>query len=63
MQENEAVFISPAPRVLIVGMESAGKTTFLFRTKLGQIVPVTPTIGFNVEPIPMETHDPLIPSQ
>ena len=54
---------SRAPRVLILGMESAGKTAFLFREKLGRIVPTTPTDCFNHELIPMTEYSPLIPQR
>lgn len=36
-------------RILIVGLEVAGKTTFLYRLKSGTIQPTVPTRGFNVE--------------
>ena len=36
-------------RCLILGLDGAGKTTFLYRLKLGEIVTTIPTIGFNVE--------------
>jgi len=38
-------------RVLMVGLDAAGKTTILFRMKLGEVVSTTPTIGFNVETV------------
>lgn len=36
-------------RVIITGLDAAGKTTLLYRIKLGEIVTTIPTIGFNVE--------------
>eukprot|EP01098_Paradermamoeba_levis_P015976 TRINITY_DN839_c0_g1_i2.p1 TRINITY_DN839_c0_g1~~TRINITY_DN839_c0_g1_i2.p1 ORF type:complete len:198 (-),score=66.53 TRINITY_DN839_c0_g1_i2:177-710(-) len=36
-------------RLLMVGLDAAGKTTILYKLKLGEIVSTTPTIGFNVE--------------
>jgi small GTP-binding protein len=36
-------------RILMVGTDNAGKTTILYRLKLGEVVMVIPTIGFNVE--------------
>lgn len=36
-------------RVLMVGLDAAGKTTVLYRLKLGEVVTTIPTIGFNVE--------------
>lgn len=35
----------------ITGLDAAGKTTMLYRMKLGAIVTTIPTIGFNVETI------------
>ncbi len=36
-------------RVLLVGLDSAGKTTILYRAKRGETTPTVPTVGFNVE--------------
>lgn len=36
-------------RILLLGLESVGKTTLLYRLKFGEKITVTPTIGFNVE--------------
>merc|ERR1719422_2929501 len=36
-------------RILMVGLDAAGKTTVLYRLKLGEAVTTIPTIGFNVE--------------
>ncbi len=38
-------------RIIILGMQNAGKTTILYRLSLGTIVKTTPTIGSNVEEI------------
>ncbi|KRT86029.1 ADP ribosylation factor [Oryctes borbonicus] len=38
-------------RILMVGLDAAGKTTVLYRLKLGEIVTTIPTIGFNVETV------------
>ena len=38
-------------RVLMVGLDNAGKTTILYNLKLGEIRKTVPTIGFNVEQI------------
>ncbi len=35
----------------IVGLDAAGKTTILYKLKLGEIVTTIPTIGFNVETV------------
>merc|ERR1711967_203752 len=36
-------------RILMVGLDAAGKTTILYKLKLGEVVSSVPTIGFNVE--------------
>ena len=41
-------------RILFLGLDAAGKTSILYKLKLGEIVTTIPTIGFNVETI---THD------
>merc|ERR1719483_554186 len=38
-------------RILMVGLEAAGKTTILYKLKLGEVVTTIPTIGFNVETV------------
>jgi len=37
--------------LLAVGLDAAGKTTILYKMKLGEIVTTIPTIGFNVETV------------
>ena len=36
-------------KIIILGMQNAGKTTILYRLSLGTLVKTTPTIGSNVE--------------
>ncbi len=38
-------------RILMLGLDAAGKTTILFKLKLGEVVQSIPTIGFNVETV------------
>ncbi|KAI9819660.1 MAG: hypothetical protein M1826_001121 [Phylliscum demangeonii] len=38
-------------RILMVGLDAAGKTTILYKLKLGEIVTTIPTLGFNVETV------------
>lgn len=38
-------------RILMVGLDAAGKTTTLYKLKLGEVVTTIPTIGFNVETV------------
>ncbi|XP_043978934.1 ADP-ribosylation factor 1-like isoform X1 [Gambusia affinis] len=45
-------FISKTPvRILMVGLDAAGKTTLLYKLKLAEVVTTIPTIGFNVETV------------
>lgn len=37
--------------IVLVGLDAAGKTTILYKLKLGEIVTTIPTIGFNVETV------------
>ncbi|KAH3764598.1 ADP-ribosylation factor 4 [Pelomyxa schiedti] len=36
-------------RILILGLDAAGKTTVLYRLRIGEVVTTLPTIGFNIE--------------
>ena len=38
----------------MLGLDAAGKTTILYKLKLGQVVSSVPTIGFNVENVEFE---------
>ena len=45
-------FKSTTPsRILMVGLDAAGKTTILYKLNVGEVVTTIPTIGFNVETI------------
>ena len=35
----------------MLGLDNAGKTTILYKLKLGEVVTTIPTIGFNVETV------------
>ena len=41
--------IQPYQRVVMMGLDNSGKTTILYKLKLGQTVTIMPTVGFNVE--------------
>merc|ERR1711865_1099635 len=47
----ERLFSKEEMRILMVGLDAAGKTTILFKLKLGEVVTTIPTIGFNVETV------------
>eukprot|EP00592_Proboscia_alata_P003965 CAMPEP_0194378712 /NCGR_PEP_ID=MMETSP0174-20130528/37030_1 /TAXON_ID=216777 /ORGANISM="Proboscia alata, Strain PI-D3" /LENGTH=166 /DNA_ID=CAMNT_0039160951 /DNA_START=27 /DNA_END=527 /DNA_ORIENTATION=- len=38
-------------KILIVGLDAAGKSTILYKLKLGEVVKTIPTIGFSVETV------------
>jgi ADP-ribosylation factor protein 1 len=38
-------------RILMVGLDGAGKTTILYKMRLGEVIATIPTIGFNVETV------------
>jgi len=43
------LFFKKDMRILMVGLDAAGKTTILYKMKLGEVLTTIPTIGFNVE--------------
>ncbi|XP_018955408.2 ADP-ribosylation factor 4-like [Cyprinus carpio] len=45
------LFEKKAMRLLMVGLDAAGKTTVLYKLKLGEVVTTIPTLGFNVETV------------
>mmetsp|Transcript_35784 Transcript_35784/g.41740 ORF Transcript_35784/g.41740 Transcript_35784/m.41740 type:complete len:177 (+) Transcript_35784:55-585(+) len=44
-----AIFNKIDARIVMVGLDAAGKTTVLYKLKLNDVVTTIPTIGFNVE--------------
>ena len=48
---TKSVFGQQECRILMVGLDAAGKTTILYKLKLGEVVTTIPTIGFNVETV------------
>lgn len=51
----ESLFIGKKEsRTLMLGLDAAGKTTILYKLKLGEVVETVPTIGFNIETIEFE---------
>merc|ERR1712071_699455 len=47
----ERMFGKTDARIVMVGLDAAGKTTVLYKFKLGEVVTTIPTIGFNVETV------------
>ncbi|KAI4885404.1 hypothetical protein NFI96_002822 [Prochilodus magdalenae] len=45
------IFGNKEMRILMLGLDAAGKTTILYKLKLGQSVTTIPTVGFNVETV------------
>ena len=44
-------------RIVMLGLDAAGKTTLLYKLKLGEVVTTIPTIGFNVERVKYKNID------
>lgn len=42
-------------RILMVGLDAAGKTTILYKLKLGEIVTTIPTIGTHAQQLPPQS--------
>ena len=49
MSRVMAAFGDKEARILVLGLDNAGKTTILYRLQVGAVVSTIPTIGFNVE--------------
>lgn len=45
------LFTNKEVRILMLGLDNAGKTTILYNLKMGKVVRTIPTIGFNVETV------------
>lgn len=43
------LFANKQMRILMLGLDAAGKTTILYKLKLNDSVNTIPTVGFNVE--------------
>lgn len=47
----DRTFGNTKARILLLGLDAAGKTTILYKLKLGEMIHTIPTIGFNVETV------------
>ncbi len=47
-------------KILLVGLDNAGKSTLLYKLKLGETIQSVPTVGFNVETVEYKKLDFLI---
>jgi ADP-ribosylation factor protein 6 len=45
------LFSNKQMRILMLGLDAAGKTTILYKLKISDNVNTIPTVGFNVESI------------
>lgn len=44
-------------RIVMLGLDAAGKTTTLYKLQLGEVVHTVPTVGFNVEAVSYKNVD------
>lgn len=47
----DRLFGSKEMRVVMLGLDAAGKTTILYKLHIGEVLTTVPTIGFNVEKV------------
>ncbi|XP_066322357.1 uncharacterized protein [Miscanthus floridulus] len=47
----DAFFGTSEMRVVMLGLDAAGKTTILYKLHIGEVLSTVPTIGFNVEKV------------
>jgi len=45
---------------LMIGLDAAGKTTMLYKLRMGEVVTTIPTIGFNLETVQYKTMKSLV---
>ncbi|CAH9070155.1 unnamed protein product [Cuscuta europaea] len=47
----DTFFCNSEMRVVMLGLDAAGKTTILYKLHIGEVLSTVPTIGFNVEKV------------
>ena len=47
----DTIFGNREMRVVMLGLDAAGKTTILYKLHIGEVLSTVPTIGFNVEKV------------
>jgi GTPase SAR1 family protein len=50
-QAFQTLFGNKEAKILMIGLDAAGKTSILYKIKLNENIMTIPTIGFNVEQI------------
>ena len=58
-----SLFGDEEARILVLGLDNAGKTTILYRLQMGEVVSTVPTIGFNVETVQYNNIKSALPSR
>jgi small GTP-binding protein len=51
MRALDALSGTKEKRILLLGLDAAGKTTILYQLNVGETVHTIPTVGFNVETV------------
>mmetsp|Transcript_31326 Transcript_31326/g.55055 ORF Transcript_31326/g.55055 Transcript_31326/m.55055 type:complete len:188 (-) Transcript_31326:234-797(-) len=51
------LFGNKKARVVMIGLDAAGKTTVLYKLRLGEVLHTVPTVGFNVERVEHKNLD------
>lgn len=54
LNKVQSIFCKPKIKIVLIGEESAGRTTALYQLKLGKVVDTVPTVGNNIEVIKFE---------
>ena len=50
-----SLFNDEEHKIIVVGLDNAGKTTILYQLLMNEVVHTSPTIGSNVEEVSFET--------
>ena len=56
MRDLLGSFSGSQAKILMLGLDAAGKSTVLYKLKLNEVVSTIPTIGFNVETVQPTKH-------
>lgn len=54
------IFAKNEARIIMLGLDAAGKTSILYKLKLGEVKTTIPTIGFNVETVEYDGKSSLV---